>query len=89
LKLFDYLAAGRAVVASEIPSIRELIKGSGAIVPVPPDSPHHLAEAIIGLLKDPAKRGLMGESGRRFIESGYGWNQVARAVASLGQPKKQ
>jgi len=44
------------VVASEIPSIRDLIKESGAIVPVPADAPALLAEAVVGLLRDPALR---------------------------------
>ncbi|HLC40684.1 MAG TPA: glycosyltransferase family 4 protein, partial [Methylomirabilota bacterium] len=85
LKLFDYLACGRPVVASEIPSIHGLIKESGAIVPVPPDAPSLLAEAMVGLLKDPTRRGQMGAAGRRFIEAGHGWSQIALAVANLAQ----
>jgi glycosyltransferase involved in cell wall biosynthesis len=88
LKLFDYLACGRPVVASEIPSVRELIKGSGAILPVPPDAPALLAEAIVSLLKDPTRRQQMGAAGRRFIESGHGWAQIALAVANLAQASR-
>jgi glycosyltransferase involved in cell wall biosynthesis len=89
LKLFDYLACGRPVVASDIPSIRELIKESGAIVPVPPDAPSLLAEALVSLLKDQTRRRQMGDAGRRFIESGYGWKQIALAVVNLAQVSRR
>lgn len=83
LKLFDYFAAGRPVVASDIPSIQELIKASGAIVAVPPETPPLLGEAIGRLLADPHRRRQMGEAGRRFVENGHGWSDIAQAVVRL------
>ncbi len=46
LKMFEYLAARRPVVASDLPSIREVLDESCAVL-VPSDDPKILAEAII------------------------------------------
>ncbi|MFQ5960423.1 MAG: glycosyltransferase family 4 protein [Candidatus Methylomirabilales bacterium] len=77
LKLFDYMAAGRAVVASEIPAIANLIKDSGAIVAVPPNDPRLLAEELAALLADPRRRELLGEAGRRYVEAEHSWEHLA------------
>lgn len=45
MKLFEYMASGVPVVASDLPSIRE-ITPLGSVVFVPPDNPEALAKAI-------------------------------------------
>ncbi len=45
LKLFEYLAAGRPIVASDLPSIREIVSEREVIF-VKPDDPHDLARGI-------------------------------------------
>ncbi len=79
LKVFDYMAAGRSVVASEIPALRKLIKESGAIVPVPPDDPRVLGTEVAALLSDPQRRELLGEAGRHYVEAHHGWEHIANA----------
>lgn len=83
LKLFDYMAAGRPVVASAIPAIADLVEASGAIVPVPPDDARLLAEEVVALLRDPRRRQLLGEAGRRYVEAHHGWALLARRFLSL------
>src|SRR5262249_13241169 len=43
LKLFEYMAAGRPIVASDLPSLREVLTGGRNAVLVPPDDPGALA----------------------------------------------
>lgn len=52
MKLFEYMAAGRPIVASDIPSIREVIDDSMAFFATP-DDPRSLVEAICKILADP------------------------------------
>lgn len=53
LKLFEYMAARRPVVATGIPALREvLVSGENAVL-VPPDNPEQLANAIRGLAAAP------------------------------------
>ncbi len=67
MKLWEYMAAGRAVVSTDLPSIREIV-GEDRGVLVPPGDPAALAEAIAGLLEDDARREAMGRAGRAFAE---------------------
>ena len=54
LKLFEYLAAGRAIVASDLPSIREILHDDVDALLVAPGDASALAGAIRRLLGDPA-----------------------------------
>lgn len=73
VKLFDYLACGRPVVASAIPSVTGLFGPDSGVQLVPPDQPRPLADAIIGLLRDHARRAVLGAEGRRFVEQRFSW----------------
>lgn len=67
MKLWEYMAAGRAVVSTDLPSIKEILGDDrGALVP--PGDPPALADAIAGLLEDDQARNGMGQRGRAFAE---------------------
>ncbi len=51
LKLFEYLASGRPIVASALPSIKEILNANNSIL-VEPDNPHTLATGIKKILED-------------------------------------
>jgi glycosyltransferase involved in cell wall biosynthesis len=67
MKLWEYMAAGRAVVSTDLPSIREIV-GKDRGVLVPPGDPAALADAIAGLLEDGPRREAMGRAGRAFAK---------------------
>ena len=52
LKLFEYMAAGRAIVASDLPSIREVLQDNEQALLVAPGNAEALAAAIKRLLDD-------------------------------------
>ena len=54
LKLFEYMAAGRPIVASDLPSIREVLRDGVNALLVPPGDPVAMAAAIARLLGDRA-----------------------------------
>lgn len=81
LKIFDYLAAGRAIVATDIPTHRTLLDETRAVL-VPPAS-GALADAITDLLEDPARRTRLAAAGRRYAEEHLGWAQFVEAVGDL------
>jgi glycosyltransferase involved in cell wall biosynthesis len=51
IKLFEYMASGTPIVASNLPSIREILEDASALL-VEPDNPKALAEGISILLND-------------------------------------
>ncbi len=81
-KLAEYLAAGRAVVAKDVPVLSEALKEAGAGIVVSGD-PQAMAEAILTLLSDPAYADELGAAGRRVAEEQYSWRSIVRQTLSL------
>ena len=78
LKLFEYLAAGLAVVAAAIPGVTELVDERTAVL-VPPGDPEALADAVAALAADPLGRERLGRSGRVLAER-HTWAHRARGI---------
>jgi glycosyltransferase involved in cell wall biosynthesis len=53
LKLFEYMAAARPIVASDLPAIREVLRDGQNALLVPPEDPPALAAALHRLQTDP------------------------------------
>jgi glycosyltransferase involved in cell wall biosynthesis len=66
-KLVEYMALGKAVVASEHPEQSEVIEHSGGGM-VCRWNVAEFADAMVRLLRDPATRTAMGRAGRRYVE---------------------
>jgi glycosyltransferase involved in cell wall biosynthesis len=62
LKLFEYLRLGRAIVASDLASIREVLVDERTALLVPPGDPLALATALRRLAADPALTGALGRA---------------------------
>ncbi|MEK7538078.1 MAG: glycosyltransferase family 4 protein, partial [Patescibacteria group bacterium] len=73
--LLEAMASGVPVVASDIDGYRGVIEPGKEGLLVPPRSPRHLADAIIGLANDPDRRRRMGEAGRRKALC-YDWSKI-------------
>jgi len=80
LKVFDYLAAGRPIVATDIPTHRSVLNEQRAVL-TPPTS-QGLADGILSLLNDPDRAAHLGRAGRRYAEERLGWSSF---VGSLGR----
>lgn len=80
--LLEAMATGTPIVASDIDGYRWVVNPGHEGLLVPPRSPRHLAEALIALAKDPAKRKQMGEAGRqRALE--FDWSNVTDQVEAV------
>jgi glycosyltransferase involved in cell wall biosynthesis len=67
--LLEACAAGRAIVTTDLPGCREVVKHGENGLLVPPRDVRALADAIAALLADPARRARMGRAGRvRAVE---------------------
>jgi glycosyltransferase involved in cell wall biosynthesis len=84
-KVFDYMAAGRAVILAIDGVIREVIESSGAGIFVPPGDPAALAEAISCLADDPARAKAMGRRGRQQVETNFDRLTLAAQLEQLMQ----
>jgi glycosyltransferase involved in cell wall biosynthesis len=76
-KLFQYMAAGLPVLASDFPDVRAVVEGSGAGVVVDPTDVAAVAQALRELLADPARARAMGDAGRRAVRERFNWGEAA------------
>jgi glycosyltransferase involved in cell wall biosynthesis len=84
VKVAEYFASGRPVVAIAVPSVREMIEENGAGIVVQPD-PAAMAEALDRLLSDAAEASPMGARARAAAEERYSWRSVvARTIPLFG-----
>jgi glycosyltransferase involved in cell wall biosynthesis len=81
LKIFDYLAAGRAIVATDIPTHRTLLSEDRSVLVEP--RPEALAAGIVGLLEDRHRAVRLGHAARRYAERHLGWEGFVESVSDL------
>jgi len=82
-KLFEYMAAGLPVVASNFPLWKEIVEGNRCGITVDPLDPKTIAQAIEYLLTHPEEARRMGENGRRAVEEKYNWEKEAEKLLAL------
>lgn len=80
LKIMEYLAAGKGIVASSAP-LHEIIEHEVTGLRVAPADPKTLAEGINRLIEDDQLCSFLGENAARHAKK-YSWDQVA---VSLGR----
>jgi glycosyltransferase involved in cell wall biosynthesis len=79
MKMFEYLATGRAIISSDLPVIREILHEENAVFCPPEDLPAW-KEALSNLITSPGKRAALAERARKDAKK-YTW--VARSERIL------
>lgn len=74
VKMFEYMAAGIPVIASDFPLWREIVVGNECGLCVDPMNPAAIAGAIDYLVQNPDVARQMGENGRRAVLDKYNWS---------------
>ena len=84
LKLFEYLALGRAIVAPDKPNIREVLTDGDNALLFPQGNHAAMSAAIERLCRDPALRERLGQQARATIESRHlTWESNAGTIVNL------
>ncbi len=79
-KLFEYMAAGRAVVASALEQIAAVLEHERTALLIEPGDERQLADAIVRLAHDTELRDRLGEAARREAADRHSWRRNARIV---------
>lgn len=82
-KMFEYMACGLPVIASDLPGVRKIITCANCGILVEPENPRAFAEAVDYLLDHPQEARRMGENGRRAIIEKYNWSGEAKKLLGL------
>jgi glycosyltransferase involved in cell wall biosynthesis len=83
LKVYEYMAAGVAVVASRIGQLQTLIEHEEDGILVSPGDALDLAEALERLLNDQALRQRLGRTARAKVLRDHTWDAVADRIFGL------
>jgi glycosyltransferase involved in cell wall biosynthesis len=83
VKLFEFMAAGLPVVASDFPLFREIVEGNGCGVCVDPEGPEAIAGAVRRLAADRALCAAMGARGRRAAAMRYSWEKEGERLVAF------
>jgi glycosyltransferase involved in cell wall biosynthesis len=78
--VFEYLAAGRALIAARTGVVPEILHDGEDALLVPAGDAAALAEAITRLLADAPLRSRLGEAGRILVEENYSGARVAERL---------
>lgn len=81
--LIEAAAAGLPLIATDIPSCREVVRDGVNGILVPPGDSEALAEAIARLLRDPELRRKLGEESRRIAVARFGLSRSLESWLSL------
>lgn len=82
-KLFEYMAAGMPIIASDFPNWKAIVEGKRCGLTVDPLDPDAIARAFAYLLDNPEEARLMGDNGRRAVEEEYNWQHEEKKLLAL------
>lgn len=68
LKLFEYMAAGKPIVASDLPSVRQVLTSEHNALLVPSGDAQAFAQAITRLLRDQGLRNRLGAAAKSRVQ---------------------
>ena len=83
MAMLEAMAAGVPVVATEVGGTPELITHGESGLLVPPGDPGRLADALIGLLEDPAGADGIRQAARRRVEERFSLARMTAAHEAL------
>jgi glycosyltransferase involved in cell wall biosynthesis len=82
IKLFEAMAAGRLVIASDLPPIREIVRDGVNGLLVPPDDASAWIAAVGRVRADPAAAAALARAGRDSARD-FGWDRRAARLLAL------
>jgi glycosyltransferase involved in cell wall biosynthesis len=89
LKIFEYMAAGLPVVASDVGQIAEVIKHERTGLLCPPDDPAALAAALERLRCRPRLRARLSRNARAAVLRHHTWDHTVDRILRLATPKRR
>lgn len=83
MKIFEYMAAGKALVASDVGQVSDIIRDGHNGLLFDPDNTDELAKKIILLLENEPLRKQIGEQARQDLLQNYTWEHHAKQIIAI------
>jgi len=89
LKIFDYMAAARAIVAPDQPNIREVLQHGRTALLFDPARQGAMWDAVAALLADPALAARLGQAARAELERrDFTWRGNAARITAWARQQR-
>lgn len=86
LKLFEYMAAAKPILAPDVQNIREVLSGGEDAILFGRDGDHAFDKALIHLIEDDELRQRLGAAARAsLVRQGLTWDENARRVEHIAE----
>jgi glycosyltransferase involved in cell wall biosynthesis len=82
IAILEAWAAHLAVIATRVGGVVDLCSEQNALL-IPPEDPGALAQAILGMLRDPSWRGTLADNGRRLVRERFTWDAIAKSYVDV------
>ena len=82
-KIFEYMAAGLAIITSDLPKSKEIVESAGCGFAVSLSDKKRLIEKLSLLQRDPEHAIALGTAGRFAVGRDYNWEHDAAALLAL------
>lgn len=79
-KLFEYMAMGKAIVASRLDQMGRILKDGEDAVLFHPGDPHSLSMAIISLASNKGLRDMLGQNARVKVINQFSWDRHIQLI---------
>lgn len=86
LKIFEYMSAGRAILASALPAIEEILEDGETALLCDPEDTAEWIDALERLRGDPALRAELGDRAKARFEADFTWETRAESVLQQSRP---
>lgn len=83
MKIFEYLAMGKAVIAPTVEPVREVLRDGETGLLIEPGDAEAMARQIIRLASDSALRERLGRQGRDYVVANHTWRDNAATVLEV------
>lgn len=83
IKLFEYMAAGLPVIASDFPVWREIVERARCGLLVDPLDVGAMTDAMRWIIENPDEAQAMGERGRAAVEQQFNWDREAATLTTF------
>ncbi|WP_435102066.1 glycosyltransferase family 4 protein [Halarchaeum sp. P4] len=82
-KLFQYMAMGVPVLASDVPPLQRIVGGANAGEVVAAGDAADTADALLRLADDPERAARLGANGRDAVDAVHNWSRDAERLRSV------
>ncbi len=83
LKIFEYMAAGKPIIASDIGQISRILTNEETAILVPPGDGKALHDAIVRLRQDPQLRSKLGRNALSEVSDKHTWEQRVEIISKI------